>query len=75
MIVSPIPNSAQGLARRIPLTSGSTAGSPAVNAGAPLPKEWLDPLRHKDHGLPDIGAIPLNQEPWTVGPQTQAAIR
>jgi len=41
--------------------------SPAINAGVELPKEWPDPLRDKDEGKPDIGAIPLGSEPLKVG--------
>lgn len=33
--------------------------SPAINVGVSIPKEWPDPLRDKDAGKPDIGAIPL----------------
>jgi Protein of unknown function (DUF1565) len=34
-------------------------GSPLVDAGVELPKEWPDPLRAMDRGKPDIGALPL----------------
>jgi hypothetical protein len=43
------------------------AESPAVNNGVPVPPEWPDPLRDKDAGEPDSGAIPLGAEAWTVG--------
>jgi hypothetical protein len=43
------------------------AGSPAVNAGLPLPPDWQDPLREADAGQPDIGALPLGTEPWGIG--------
>src|SRR5207247_132067 len=29
--------------------------SPAIDAGAELPKEWPDPLRSSDAGKPDLG--------------------
>lgn len=41
--------------------------SPAVNAGAPVPDEWFDPLAENDPGAPDIGAIPLSVDSWNVG--------
>jgi len=43
------------------------ADSPAANAGIAIPDEWFDPLREADQGAPDIGAIPLAQEAWSVG--------
>jgi len=43
------------------------AGSPAVNGGQPLPRDWPDPLRDADKGAPDIGALPLGADPWRVG--------
>jgi hypothetical protein len=42
-------------------------GSPAINAGFPVPPEWPDPLREADAGQPDIGALPLGAQPWGVG--------
>lgn len=44
-----------------------TEGSPAVDAGVPLPAGWPDPLRGSDTGGPDIGALPLGAEPMRVG--------
>jgi hypothetical protein len=41
--------------------------SPAINAGQTLPNEWPDPLRASDQGAPDIGAVPLGADVWTVG--------
>jgi hypothetical protein len=41
--------------------------SPAVDAGIDLPTDWPDPLREADSGEPDIGALPLGAEPWSVG--------
>ena len=32
--------------------------SPAIDAGVPLPADWPDPLREKDAGKPDLGALP-----------------
>jgi hypothetical protein len=42
-------------------------GSPAANAGVPLPAEWPDPLRAADRDRPDIGALPLGAQPHSVG--------
>src|SRR5206468_1429547 len=42
-------------------------GSPAIDAGQPVPPEWPDPLRDADQGLPDIGTLPLGAVPWGVG--------
>lgn len=41
--------------------------SPAVDAGQALPDEWPDPMRTSDSGAPDIGALPLAADVWTVG--------
>lgn len=43
------------------------ADSPAVNTGQPVPHAWPDPLRDADKGLPDVGALPLGAEVWSVG--------
>ena len=43
------------------------AGSPAIDAGAPIPAEWPDPLREQDAGRPDIGALPVGGTPLEVG--------
>ncbi|MDZ4683617.1 MAG: hypothetical protein SH850_00925 [Planctomycetaceae bacterium] len=40
-------------------------GSPAVNAGVPIPADWPDLLRDADG--PDAGALPLSVSPWGVG--------
>jgi hypothetical protein len=42
-------------------------GSPAVDAGVPIPVEWPDPLRGQDKGRPDLGALPAGAEPFQVG--------
>lgn len=42
-------------------------GSPAIDAGAPLPEDWVDPVRQGDKGQPDIGAIPAGVDPWKAG--------
>ncbi len=42
-------------------------GSPAIDAGVPLPAEWPDPLRARDAGRPDLGAIPAGLGPDPVG--------
>lgn len=42
-------------------------GSAAIDSGLPLPANWPDPLRAKDRGAPDLGAIPLGESAWGVG--------
>jgi hypothetical protein len=42
-------------------------GSPAVNAGQTVPRDWPDPLREADKDAPDIGALPLGVAGWGVG--------
>ena len=42
--------------------------SPAVGAGAELPKDWPDPLRKADV-KPDLGALPFGAEPFKMGPK------
>ena len=42
-------------------------GSPAINAGVPVPAAWTDTLRESDPGQPDIGALPDGVDPWGVG--------
>lgn len=46
-------------------------GSPAVDAGAELPADWPDPLRERDAGRPDLGALPLGAEMFAVGPRVK----
>lgn len=48
--------------------------SPAINAGVPVPQEWFDPLRAEDAGQPDMGALPLGQQPWKVGVQGRISV-
>ncbi|MCI0704210.1 MAG: right-handed parallel beta-helix repeat-containing protein [Planctomycetia bacterium] len=43
-------------------------GSPAINAGTEINPKWPDPLRKRDAGKPDLGALPLGAEAFTVGP-------
>lgn len=43
------------------------AKSPAIKAGQPVPKDWPDPLRERDEGAPDIGALPRSVDAWGVG--------
>jgi hypothetical protein len=43
------------------------AGSPAIDAGVPIPADWPDTLRDKDAGKPDIGALPKDAEPLNAG--------
>ncbi len=42
-------------------------GSAAKDAGVAIPSEWPDPLRTKDEGKPDLGALPAGTQPWRVG--------
>lgn len=42
-------------------------GSPAIDAGMPVPQAWSDPMRESDRGKPDIGAIPFGTTGWGVG--------
>ncbi len=39
----------------------------AAEAGVTVPAEFPDPLREKDSGKPDAGALPAGVEPWGVG--------
>jgi hypothetical protein len=41
--------------------------SPAIDAGVDIPKDWADPVRPRDAGKPDIGAIPAGSQGWAVG--------
>lgn len=43
------------------------SSSPVQNSGITLPLELNDPLRACDQGSPDIGAVPVNCDPWQVG--------
>ena len=52
-----------------PLDLRVVAGSPAVMAGVRLPAECPDPLQPTQGEPPDIGAFPLDAEPWRVGVQ------
>jgi hypothetical protein len=54
---------------REPVDLRLRADSPAVDAGVPLPPtdRFDDPLRDRDEGRPDIGAIPRGVEPWRIG--------
>lgn len=46
---------------------GLSKDSPAIDAGEPIPEDWLDPLRDQETGKPDAGAIPLGAGPLKVG--------
>lgn len=43
------------------------AGSPAIDAGVPIPADWPDTRRDQDQGKPDIGALPQGAEPLSAG--------
>lgn len=49
-------------------------GSPAVDAGVPLPEDWPDPLADTDQGKPDIGALPLGATMLKAGRAAAPAI-
>lgn len=65
---------------QLPSESGKAAncelrpGSPAVDAGVPLPEEWPDPLADADRGRPDIGALPLGAKMLKAGRAAAPAI-
>ena len=42
-------------------------GSAAIDSGVEVPSDWPDSLREKDAGKPDIGALPLGTELFSVG--------
>jgi hypothetical protein len=42
-------------------------GSPAIDAGLPIPAEWPDPLRETSGASPDSGALPQGADVWGVG--------
>jgi len=42
-------------------------GSPAINAGVPIPARWPDAARAADADQPDIGAIPFGGMAWAIG--------
>lgn len=44
--------------------------SPAIDAGAAIPEDWPDPLRDRDKGRPDIGALPAGEKQPVFGRTT-----
>jgi hypothetical protein len=42
-------------------------GSAAIDAGVAVPAAWPDPLRDKDKGTPDVGALPQGMPGMIVG--------
>jgi hypothetical protein len=50
-----------------PLDLRLAGGSPARNAGVPLPPECPDPLAPGGGERPDVGAVPANSDLWRVG--------
>lgn len=50
-----------------PVDLRPAADSPARDAGVPLDADWPDPLRSRDAGQPDIGAVPFDGRVWRVG--------
>jgi hypothetical protein len=44
-----------------------TTGSAAVDSGIDVAADWPDPLRKADSRKPDIGAIPVGVNLWSVG--------
>lgn len=65
---------------QLPIVPGKPAnyelrqGSPAVDAGVPLPEGWPDPLAAADRGKPDIGALPLGVRMLKAGRAAAPAI-
>jgi hypothetical protein len=51
----------------LPVDLRLQAGSPAIDAGLPIPAAWPDPLRDADSGQPDSGALPHGADVWTIG--------
>jgi hypothetical protein len=51
----------------VPADLRLSEGSPAIDAGVPLPAQWPDPLREVDAGEPDLGAVPRDSAPWGIG--------
>jgi len=49
-------------------------GSPAIDAGVPLPEDWPDPLAGVDQGKPDIGALPQGARMLRAGRASAPAI-
>jgi len=43
------------------------SGSPAIDAGTAIPLDWFDPLRDRERGKPDAGAIPSGAKRLSVG--------
>ena len=43
------------------------SGSGAIVAGVPIPSDWPDPLRDREKGKPDAGAVPFDGMPIKVG--------
>lgn len=46
-----------------------TEGSPAIDAGVALPRQWADPLRSVDKTRADRGALPHDMTAWRIGCQ------
>jgi hypothetical protein len=53
--------------RQTPCDLRLQAGSLAIDAGLPIPVEWLDPLRESGGARPDAGALPHGAYAWGVG--------
>jgi hypothetical protein len=54
---------------RQPIDPGLQPSSPAIDAGVALPAEWPDPVRDRDPGKPDLGALPAGAAMLDVGPK------
>lgn len=52
---------------RTPLDPALANKSPARDAGVPIPADWPDPLRYRDNGKPDLGALPVAVQFKPVG--------
>ena len=51
------------------LNFGLQSGSPAVNAGSPIPSSWPDSHRSQINGAPDAGAFELGENPGSNWPR------
>jgi hypothetical protein len=52
---------------RAPIDLNVGPGSAAIDSGIDLPADWPDPVRKRDAGKPDVGALHAEAEAWRVG--------
>lgn len=51
------------------------SGSPAIDAGVPIPSAWPDLFRDADKNSPDIGALPFGAAAIDIGPSQCFAVQ